>query len=122
MNVFKNFNEEFFSKCKRKIEWYDVEGLFVMDGDRVVRITIDDIGTKDHYNGYMVEIINNKSGTIVKKFFRFKHHLEFIHRNREEHSHVWYSGGKFEWYISRPKDTKVMCETIFKWIDTFKGN
>ena len=121
MNIFKKFNEDFFSKCKRTIKWFDREGLFVMDNDRVVRITLDDVGTKNDYNGYMVEIINNKQGTIVKKFFRFKEHLEFVHRDTSKYFHVWLSNDKLDWYISRPKETKPMCDTMFDWIDTFKG-
>jgi hypothetical protein len=121
MNVFKKFNEDFFSKSKRTIKWYDKEGLFVMDNERVVRITIDDVGTKDNYNGYMVEIINNKQGTIVKKFFRFKEHLEFTHRDTSKHFHVWFNNDNFDWYISTPKETKSMCDRMFDWIDTFMG-
>jgi hypothetical protein len=122
MYLFKEFNKEFFSKCKRTIKWYDKEGLFVMDKDRVVRITIDDVGTSNYYNGYWVEIINNKQGTIVKKFFRFKEHMEFTHRDTSKYFHVWYNNDKFEWYISRPKETKTMCDTIFDWVDTFMGS
>lgn len=118
-NIFKKFNEDFFSKCNRTIKWYDEQGVFqTMDG--VVTITIDDVRTNNNYNGYWVEKINPRVGTIVKKFFRFSDHLTMVHRNeRDKHSHVWLNNGTFEWYISKPKDTKEMTDVMFDWIDNF---
>jgi hypothetical protein len=117
---FKEFNEKFFSKCKRTIKWFDQEGLFTMSDNRVVRITIDDIGTRDHFNGYMVEIYNNQNGIIIKKFFKFHHYLTMIDRQgSDSYSHVWKYKNEFDWYISQPKDTKEMTDKIFQWIDSF---
>lgn len=125
LNLFKKVNEEFFSKCKRTIKWFDKQGLFVMSDNRVVTITLDDVGTHNHFNGYWVEIINNRNGSVVKKFFRFQDHLTMIHRKETSRFyHIWFrnesSGDKLEWYISTPKDTKEMCDVIFEWIDTFQ--
>ena len=118
-NIFKKFNEDFFSKSNRTIKWYDKHGVF-QTTDGVVAITIDDLGTSDHYNGYWVEKIDLRFGTIVKKFFRFKDHLTMVHRNeRDKYCHVWLSNGTFEWYISKPIDTKEMTDVIFDWIGNF---
>ena len=122
-NLFKKLNEEFFSKCKRTIKWFDKQGLFVMSDNRVVTITLDDVGTRNYFNGYLVEIINNRNGGIVKKFFRFQDHLTMVHReDTSKYYHIWLSENntKLEWYISKPKDTKEMCDVIFEWIDTFQ--
>ncbi len=118
-NIFKKFNEDFFSKSNRTIKWYDKQGVF-QTTDGVVTITIDDLGTSDNYNGYWVEKINLRFGTIVKKFFRFKDHLTMVHRNEQDkYCHVWLYNDTFEWYISKPKDTKEMTDVIFDWIDNF---
>ena len=119
MNIFSEFNKNFFKS--KQIEWYDKSGVMNLDDNRVVTITIDDIGTRDNYNGYMVEIYNKHQGSIVKKWFRFVDHLEFTHRDdRTKYYHVWLNSGNFEWYISRPKDTKVMVKTIFDFIERFR--
>jgi len=118
-NTFKTFNEGFFSKSNRTIKWYDKQGLF-QTSDGVVTITIDNERNHDHYNGYLVEIINPRVGSIVKKFFRFSDHLTMIHQSEQDkYYHVWLQGGRFEWYMSIPKDTKEMTDVIFDWIDTF---
>ena len=121
-NIFKTFNENFFEDSKRNITWYDSEGVYVMDTNRVVTITLTDLGTRDHYNGYMVEIFDKNNGSIIKKFFRFQFHLEMIHRKSgsDNYYHVWYNNGKLDWYISRPKNTNVMINTIFDWLDKFR--
>ena len=120
-DLFKNFNEEFW-KSQKNITWYDKQGIIVLgDQQRVVTITIDDVGTRDNYNGYHVEIINKFNGTIVKKWFRFIDHLTMVHRDNhtQEYCHVWLNSGKFDWYISRPKDTKEMVKVIMDWIEKF---
>jgi hypothetical protein len=118
---FKKFNENFFSKSKQKIVWYDRQGVFNLDDTRVVTITIDDIGTRDQYNGYVVEIFNKFNGTIIKKFFKFENFLTFRHRTEsEKHYHVWLYRNEFEWYISVPTNTKEMSDKIFDWINQFK--
>jgi len=103
------------------ITWYDKQGVMKLDDQRVVTITIDDVGTRDHYNGYHVEIVNKFNGTIIKKWFRFNDHLTMIHRSQnDEYYHVWYQRGEFDWYISRPKDNKEMVKVIMDWINQFK--
>lgn len=122
-NIFKNFNEDFW-KSEKSITWYDKQGVMVLDDQRVVTITIDDVGTRDNYNGYHVEIINKVQGTIVKKWFRFQDHLTMVHRGEsnisQEYCHVWLSYGKVDWYISRPKDSKEMVKVIMDYVNNFK--
>jgi len=119
-NLFKQFNESFF-KGEKDITWYDSEGVYQLDDNRLVTITLTDIGTRDHYNGYMVEIYNKQNGSIVKKFFRFQLHLEMNHRTeRDKYYHVWFNHGNLDWYISRPKNTKEMVNVIFNYINKFK--
>jgi hypothetical protein len=117
-NVYKKFNKEFFKSSKRKILWFDKDGLINFP-DFVIRLTIDNVSINGNYNGYFVEIIHKTNGTISKKFFRFIDHLEMIHReNSNEYCHVWdcASDGRFEWYISKPKDTSEMVKVIDEWI------
>jgi len=123
--IFKDFNQNFFSKSKN-ITWFDKEGFYTLDENRVVRITIDDPSTRDSFTGYWIEIIHKVNGLIVKKFFRFEHHLTMIHKtdlskfSKTDYYQVWYNNGYFDWYISRPKDTKEMCDKIFEWVEMFK--
>lgn len=119
MNKFSEFNKNFFKS--KEIEWFDTEGTMKLDDSRVVKITIDDLGVCHNYNGYLVEIYNKHHGLIVKKWFSFKDHLEFNHRDdRTKHYHVGLYDDNFEWYISRPKDTKVMVKRIFDFIERFR--
>jgi hypothetical protein len=117
-NIYKKFNENFFKSSKRNIVWFDKTGVIPFS-DFVVQLTIDDVGIQGNHNGYFVEIIHKTNGTISKKFFRFVNHLEMIHRDTNEYYHVWDRDGKFEWYISKPKDTSEMVKVIDKWIDLF---
>ena len=124
-DVFKKFNEEFWKKgipnsLLYPINWYDKQGVMKLDDQRVVTITIDDLGHRDNYNGYHVEILNKFNGTIVKKWFRFSDHLTMVHRDRQPYFHVWLNNGNFDWYISRPSDTKEMVKVICDWISQFK--
>jgi hypothetical protein len=117
-NVYKKFNKEFFKSSKQKIVWFDKDGLINFP-DFVIRLTIDSVSVNGNYNGYFVEIIHKTNGTISKKFFRFIDHLEMIHReNSNEYCHVWdcVSDGRFDWYISKPKDTSEMVKVIDEWI------
>jgi hypothetical protein len=124
-DVFKKFNEEFWKKgvpnsLLYPINWYDKQGVMKLDDQRVVTITIDDLGHRERYYGYHVEIINKFNGTIVKKWFRFQDHLTMVHPDRKPYFHVWLNDGNFDWYISRPSDTKEMVKVICDWINQFK--
>lgn len=118
-DVFKNFNETFW-KSEKSITWYDKQGVMSLDEQRVVTFTIDDIGHRDNYIGYHVEILNKFEGTIVRKWFRFQDHLTMVHRDRQPYYHVWFNSGNLEWYISRPKDTKEFVKVVMDWINQFK--
>jgi hypothetical protein len=131
---FKEFNEEFFKGSEfSEIRWFDREGVYHLYAKnsfydftnlRVVRITLEDQGTRDHFNGYSVEVLSNTQGLLAKKFFRFEHYLEMIHRTSSdktlEYYHAWLRDGKLDWYMSRPKDTIGMCTAIFEWVNFFK--
>lgn len=118
-NKYKKFNLNFFKKTNLPIHWFDKDGI-VSFPNYVVRLTIDDVGTHNNYNGYWVEIIHKTNCLISKKFFRFVDHLEMIHRDNEfENCHVWHKYDEFDWYISRPKDTKPMVDVIERWIEFF---
>jgi len=118
--IFKDFNQNFFSSSKH-INWFDEEVVYKLDDNRVIRITLQDIGTRNNFNGYLVEIINKTEGVNVKKFFKFGQYLTMIHRpNTEHYCHVWLCDNNLNWYISRPKDTKELCKKIFEWVEMFK--
>jgi hypothetical protein len=127
---FKEFNEEFFKGSElSEIKWFDREGVYHLYAknsfyDKVVRITLEDQGTRDHFNGYSVEVISKTEGLIAKKFFRFEHHLEMIHRKSSDKSleyyHAWLHDDKLEWYMSIPKNTEDMYTAIFEWVNFFK--
>ena len=120
-NIFKKFNEEFFSKSKLPIKWYDHVGVLDLDNGKFVQITLDDVGVKDNFNGYGIEVFNKTSGSIYKKFFRFQFHLDFIHRSENKYYHVYRSQrDELGWYISKPKDTKQFTDMIEKFIELWK--
>lgn len=115
-NIFKSFNEDLFKSVK-EIKWYDQEGVMKLNGEKYVMFRLDDIGTRDHFNGYWVEVYNKVSGLISKKFFRFQFHLEFNHRSeRDKYYHVWFNNGNLDWYISRPKNSEKFVETIMEYL------
>jgi hypothetical protein len=123
-NLFKKFNEEFFNGVHVMeldfLEFFDKDCLYDFDENFVVRLTIDDVDVRDNYDGYFVEIIHKKKGSVCKKFFRFSDYLEMNHRKDSQHfCHVWLNEGTFEWYISTPKDVNQMVIEIERWLDIF---
>lgn len=124
-NKFQRFNQDFFKSIKDfKIEWFDKEGIIELDDNRVVSIKLEDLGTRDHFNGYMVEIINKTGGSVYKKFFKFRYHMDFVHASKvsSEYYHLWYKENELDWYISRPtlNGPKQMVDTIKLFINKFK--
>ena len=119
-NIFKSFNKSIFKGLK-EISWYDKDGIMNLDETRYVRFVLDDVGIKDNFVGYWVEVYNKNNGLISKKFFRFQFHMEFIHRpNTQNYYHIWYSQDKLDWYISRPKDTKIYVKILMDYINDIK--
>lgn len=118
-NVFNRFNRDFFRSVKG-ITWYDKEGIMEMDDNRRIVFKLDDVGTRDHFVGYWVRIYTKTNGLIVEKFFRFQFCLDYTHRDRQEYYHVWYNGGKLDWYISRPKSLKPMVDMMMDYVDRWK--
>lgn len=117
-DIFKSINESIFKGVKG-ISWYDRVGIMNLDENRYVQFELDDIGTKDNFVGYWVEVYNRNNGLISKKFFRFQYHMEFIHQ-RDNYYHIWYNRGNLDWYISRPKDTKKYVKTLMDYIEKIK--
>ena len=117
---FKNFNETFFKGTKKKIDWFDIDGVLKLDDTRVVKFKLDTHGVRDQYEGYLIQIINKHDGIVDRKFFSFKEYLEFSHRPDSKHYHVWKYGGNLDWYISRPIKTKPMVDRIFDWVGQFE--
>ena len=127
---FKEFNEEFFKGSEfSEIRWFDREGVYHLYAknsfyDKVVKITLEDSVTRWVFDGYLVEVISKTEGLIAKKFFRFEHHLEMIHRKSSDKSLEYYHAllhdDKLEWYMSIPKNTEDMCTAIFEWVNFFK--
>jgi len=118
-NVFKKMNESIFKGVK--MTWFDVDGIMELDETRYVRIVLDDVGTHNSYNGHWVEVFNRQNGLISKKFFRFKNHMEFIHRDTgQNYFHIWLSDGKLDWYISRPKNVKDYVKILMDYIEKVK--
>ncbi len=119
-DIFKGINENIFKSVKG-ITWYDKDGIMNLDDTRYVRFILDDVGTRDHFVGYWVEIHNRNNGLISKKFFRFQYHMEFIHRpNTQSFYHIWINQGNLDWYISRPKDTKIYVKILMDYIEKIK--
>lgn len=122
INPFVKFNTEFFkSGLGFPVKWYDKEGIIELDENRLVSITIDDIGCRNHYVGYWVEIINKHKGTIYKKFFRFEDHMEFKHRDSSKYYYTHIEDEDLKWYISKPTpyEPENMCKTISSFITKF---
>lgn len=121
VNVFENFNREFFIGFAH-ITWYDKEGIMELDNNRLVVFKLDDVGTRDHFNGYNVSIYSKTSGLIYSKFFRFKHHLTFTHRDTSKYYHAWLHDNKLHWYISKPTPTSIksMVKLMMDFINKFK--
>jgi hypothetical protein len=130
VGIFKNFNIEFFknqpSSIPYKIEWFDIQGGFILDDSRVVSITLcrdnDMTGYNGIYNGYTVEIVNKYSGKVISKWFPFDYYLE---QTAEPPSNLFFpkkDGNKpFDWvHNNKPKDTNQLVVEIFKWIELFK--
>ncbi len=118
IDTFKSMHESIFVGVK-DITWYDKDGIMNLDETRYVRFILDDIATSDHFVGYWVEVYNRNNGLISKKFFRFQHYMEFIHKH-SNYYHIWYYQGILDWYISRPKDTKQYVKILMDYIEKIK--
>ncbi len=118
-NIFKSMNESIFKSVKG-IAWYDKDGIMELDEIKYVRFILDDVGTRDNFNGHWVEIYNRNNGLISKKFLRFQYNMEFIHRDDDKYYHIWYHRNILEWYVSRPKDTKQYVKILMDYINRTK--
>lgn len=58
-----------------KLQWFDRSGIYLMDADRRVKITLSERGHMQHYVGFNVQLISKTSGKIDEKFFNFNEYL-----------------------------------------------
>lgn len=119
-NVFKQMNESIFKSAE--ITWFDLDGIMDLDETRYVRFVLDTHGVNGNYEGHWVEVYNRQNGLISKKFFRFKNHMEFIHRDTgQNYFHIWLDrDGKLDWYISKPKNVDDYVNVILQYISKIK--
>lgn len=107
------------------LQWFDLTGMYkYVDGERVARIELDTCGTRDHYEGFRVIIINKREGEIDSKFFHFNDYLDGAERadNRPECASDFVVIGHtgWAWYIAVPKDTKSLVRAIEQYIGVFQ--
>lgn len=121
VNPFEQFNKQFFTSAPTQIYWYDKEGIFNLDKERVVILQMEESTTIDNYDGYRVKIVNGLSGAIItNKIFSFKFHIPHWKHPDSKYYYAWHDNNKIDWYINRPEDTESMVTTIFDYINRFK--
>lgn len=119
--------------------WQGKCGTLVLDDDRRVTATLDDVGTRDHYNGIRVKVISKTNGEIVTKWFAFDDHLDPADRldGCEYRSlgglkgaghpypgspcfYAWRNRGEIGWYIANPATPSDFTEAVELWIDLWR--
>lgn len=102
------------------IDWFDLVGYSSVDENRRAKITLDYLGHHDHYIGFWVSILNKLEGVVDKKFFRFGDYLEIDESVRHDSALQVIGHCGWHWYISKPKNTRPICEAIEKYIGVFR--
>lgn len=131
MNTFESFNKSVFNHysipkdCKallKPAKWFDRSLMLNFGEGLVAKITVDDLGCKDHFNCFQVKIINKAEGTVDQKTFRFKDYIIFEQSNHagSNYYHAWHDRGELKWYICRPTDVKPIVKAICDYINLFK--
>ena len=132
-NQFKEKNQEVF-KSLPSIVWFDEEGILDIDKNFYVSFRIDDIGTRNSYNCYHVDVYNKTSGVVKTKRFFFRDYLKI--------NHIWKEGKNYDWYtvydlisVSKPTPNElktfvteillylnmvIHCDTIDKLLKSLK--
>jgi hypothetical protein len=106
-----------------EIVWYDLQGVYQLDEDRRVTITLSDRGYHDHWTCFEVAVLNKHQGEIASKVFRFVDYLGEpsnygcggCPRGFQVVGHVGW-----KWYIEAPKSTLPLTQEVFSWINEFK--
>lgn len=108
------------------IQWFDLQGIHILDKNRRAVITMVTRSHADHYVGFSVEIISKTKGNIESKFFRFDDYLPKKKR-KDQHkasdkdrsfSVIGYCG--WEWYIAVPNDVGPFVIAICNWLDNWR--
>ena len=108
---------------KRKIQWFDLQGITLLDKTRRASITLATHGISPDYTGFDVRITNKQDGKIASKTFLFKDYLDPRKRAdsrsdfQESFKVVDHCG--WDWYIAIPRDTAPLVEAIEGYIETW---
>lgn len=118
--------------------WQGKTGTLVLDEDRRVTLTLDDVGTRDHFNGMRAKLVSKTNGEIVVKWFAFDDHLDPADRlDGREHRfeghksfghpypgntcyYAWRNSGNIGWYIANPATPSDFTEAVEEWIATWR--
>lgn len=119
--------------------WQGKTGTLVLDEDRRVTVTLDDVGTRDHFNGMRAKVISKTNGEIVVQWFAFDDHLDpadrldgrfyrYLGGGKSEGYpypgnpcfYAWRNGGKIGWYIANPATPSDFTEAVEEWITTWR--
>lgn len=94
--IFKKKCEELF-KSYKGIRWFDKEGIQDINENFFISFRLDDIGSKDYFNGFHVDIHNKKTGCVKQKFFWFRDYFQL-------RSMTFFEKNKLEWQRSINSD------------------
>ena len=95
-----------------------------LNKERRVKITLYNTWSSDNYDAVKIGVINKNDGEIDKRIVKFselfKCMQDLTHPNKIG-KHIWYSGGKYEWYGKPTKeDLKAIRETVVNYIELMK--
>lgn len=129
--AFVQFNKTF--PWKSKISWLDNTGVIKLEGNRIVKISLQTHGHSGRYEKFVVTVLDKNDGQIDVKGFLFSDYLDTSKRkdNRNDYNpnnqggyHVWFNSNSqsqcFEWYIAEPSDVTPLVEAIEDYIELFK--
>lgn len=88
--IFKTRCQEIFVSYKG-IKWFDKEGILNINDDLYISIKIDDIGYKNQYNGFHVDVYHRSNGLLKSKFFWFSDYLKLHHLMLYNKKLDWYT-------------------------------
>ncbi|GIK40461.1 MAG: hypothetical protein BroJett011_42940 [Chloroflexota bacterium] len=108
------------------IQWFGIQGIHILDNDRVVTITLVARRVVDNYEGFQVEIVSKTVGTIAHYYFSFNIFLSPDQRidKRDDYKGGFYVSpginNDWRWYIAIPTSTRPLTQAIEQWIDLFR--
>ena len=122
---FSIFNKSFFKNSKLKIVWFDKKGTVKLKNNLMATITISTKGHHDHYQKYIVSILNKES-KIDSHSFDFDVYLGKNNNDLNKQFQILghcCNNGYAEWYIGKPDKSKVdgMAKEIAKYIQQYEN-